>query len=293
MQDSESKGRESIHSDNEHKNYWEMSDAERQDFLRQSYETRNPDDPYSTSRDFYHRELEIDSIAKYIGIEGSILDLGCGNGYTLLSLAKNIENREMLGIDFAQNLINGAHGLKEKMSAEIKSSPEFICEDAVKFLKEADDNSWSNIITERFIQNLPSRDAQKSVLGDIHRVLKPGGRLLMCEGEKDGFYELNDLRENLGLDNIPETSGANISSLRIDHEETYRLLKEELGFDSVEKIGYSMYFIISKVLHPLFVAPEGPRFDSKLNKIAMEIQKNIPYDPGYGSMVLWVAEKRG
>ena len=291
MGKNESAGRESIHSNSEYENYWNMSDEEKQTFLKQSYDSRNPEDPYATSRDFYHRELEIDSLKKYIGNEGNILDLGCGNGYTLLTLAKDSGKREMTGIDFSENLISGALKLKEKMSAEVKGRPEFLCRDAIKYLAESDDNSYSIIITERFIQNLPGKEAQKKVVKDIYRVLKPGGRLLMCEGELNGFRKLNELREAMNLEAIPETSGANISSVRLKDDEFDAFATGELNFKIIDKLGYSMYFIISKVLHPLFIAPDRPRFDSKLNEIAMQIQKNIPYDPGYGSMVLWVLEK--
>ena len=48
------------------KKYWQMSDADKQDFLKTSYQQRNATDKYATSRDFHARELEIQAIKKGI-----------------------------------------------------------------------------------------------------------------------------------------------------------------------------------------------------------------------------------
>jgi hypothetical protein len=64
-----------------------------------------------------------------------------------------------------------------------------------------------------------------------------------------------------------------------------------IGFECADKLGYSQYFLVSRVLHPLLAAPQEPRFDAPINEKARQMQQQLPYEPGYGSNVLWVLEK--
>ena len=113
----------------------------------------------------------------------------------------------------------------------------------------------------------------------------------MCEASADGFKALNELRGNVGLSLTPETATDNISTVRIDDPDFENYLQSEVGFKFSEKIGYSNYFLISRVLHPLMVAPVSPRFDSQFNTFARLIQEHTDFSPDYGSNVLWVLDK--
>lgn len=291
VEQDETKGRTSVHSDEDYQKYWQMSDTEKQDFTRESYRQREGKDKYATSRDYHARELEIQAIRKGISEKGDILDLGCGNGYTLLSLAKQFKDWKLTGIDFSENLIEGAKSLVVKENDLLQSKPEYICADAINYISNLKDECVKYVISERFIQNLPSVEWQKNAIRQIYRILKRGGRFLMCEGARDGFVALNDLRGKVGLSIIPETSAENISSIRITDDDFENYFESELGFKLKQKLGFSQYFVISRVLHPLMVAPLRPRFDSRLNDLAKLIQENMDFDPGYGSNVLWVLEK--
>ena len=286
----ETEGRTTIHTDTDYEDYWSMTETDRQNFLKESYGKRDAKDPYATSRDFNLRELEIELIKKLIDKEGDILDLGCGNGYTLISLANQLKNCKMTGVDFSSNLIEGANHILNERKSELKSIPDFINADAIEFLNSEKEESYDYIITERFIQNLPSEKTQQDVLSNIHRILKPGGKLLMCEGSEDGFDQLNKIRAKVGLETTPATSKDNVSAIRIKDNE-FEDIAKNLGFIEDEKYGFSNYFLISRVLHPLYVKPQNPRFDSKLNEFARIIQENSPFDTGFGSNALWVLSK--
>jgi len=289
--DTRTERRQSVHSDEEHAKYWKMTEAERQEFLKDSYRQRDARDKYATSRDYHARELEIQAIARNLGDKGGILDLGCGNGYTLISLASQLRGWKLVGVDFSENLIEGARHLAAQERDRLQSSPEFICADAIRYIGSVRDSSVKYVISERFVQNLPTVEWQKGIAREIHRILEPGGRFLMCEGSLDGFRALNDLRGKVGLSIIPETSADNVTAIRIDSDEFERHVTSEIGFKLIGKFGFSQYFIISRVLHPLMVAPMGPRFDSPFNELARLIQENMGFDPGYGSNYLWVLEK--
>jgi SAM-dependent methyltransferase len=235
--------------------------------------------------------LEIGAITRWLGDGRRVLDLGCGNGYTLLSIGREVAGRELIGVDFSEKLVDGAATLIEQALSELKSVPQVFCRDAWACLADTSDASVDCMITERFLLNLPNWESQKGMLREIERVLAPGGRLLMCESSQDGFRRLNDLREACGLAIIPETSADNLSSNRFVDEEIETFVTEELGLRLCAKEGASEYFLISRVLHPLLVAPTKPRFDSKINELARRIQFALPFQPGFGSNVLWVLEK--
>lgn len=283
-------GRHTVHSDTDHQTYWSLNDREKQAFLKQTYEQRDPLDPYATSRDTQVRELEVAALRSALTSPGRVLDVGCGNGFTLLSLGETLEGFDLEGVDFVEKLVQGAIQLREDRRDRLKSAPEFICADAIEHLRTRNPDSVDYVITARFLQNMPSAEVQRELIAHVYRILSPGGRFLMCEGSQDGFEALNDVRQAVGLDRIPATSADNVSAIRFDDAgiETYAA---GLGFSLHSKLGFSPFFIMARVLHPLLVQPQRPRFDARINELAKEIQTHLPRDAGFGSNTLWVLEK--
>src|SRR3981081_1711738 len=105
---------------------------------------------------------------------------------------------------------------------------------------------------------MPDVETQHSVIRKIHRVLKRGGTFVMCEGSMEGFRALNALRKSMDLETIDETSADNLSAIRFEDRDIEEFVSK-IGFELVEKLGFATYFTISRVLHPLLVAPESPR----------------------------------
>lgn len=282
-------GRTTLIKREEYEAYQQRSATEKQDMLKDAYEKRNSLDRYATSRDFNLRELEIAALGRYLP-EGEVVDLGCGNGYTLISLAKNSGGSSMVGVDFSENLITGAVKLAEMEG--VAKPPKFVCADAIKYVCDLAPASVDAVITERFLLNLPDVQVQQKVIAESFRVLRPGGRLLMCEGSMQGFRGLNSLRKALGLAEILETSADNMSARRFEDAEIEEFSTKQVGFHLIAKVGFSDYFAISRAIHPLLIAPEKPRFDAKINELARQMQLNRPLNPEIGSNVIWVLEKR-
>ena len=291
---STSGGRSETHSTSLHTSYWkDQTESERQETLRNVYNTRNETDPYATSRDHNQRELEIFAISAILADKnpGTIVDFGCGNGYTAISLAKTISDWNIEGIDFSKSLISGANFLLEGVGDELRSNVNFSTADAVKYIRDMESDSVDAVLTERFLLNLPSRESQWAFIREIFRILKPGGTFLMCEGSLEGLRGLNNVRVPLGLDAILENSTDNLSAIRFEDKEVEDYL-EKAGFILEEKMGFSYFFAMSRALHPALVSPKPPTFDAKINDIARSIQESLPLSPGIGSNVLWVAKKR-
>ena len=283
------KGRVNVGSEEQKVEYAGMTREEKQEYLRKSFDERDKTDIYATSRDFYLRELEIQSIAEAMPSTGKVLDFGCGNGYTITSLASRLPGLDMTGIDFSSNLIEGANIIAKDY--DLQSNVRFVCADVLKYVAEVEDDSMDCVITERFIQNMPDTDVQLHVLKEISRILAPGGRLLMCEGYDTGLDKLNELRSSVGLSVIPKTASYNVSAIRITDEFIERCIAQT-GLTLERVRGYNYYFAISRVLHPAIIAPEPPKFDSRFNEYAYNVQKRMPFESGLGGNHLWVFRKR-
>jgi ubiquinone/menaquinone biosynthesis C-methylase UbiE len=282
-------GRTDRLTESEHVAYWHADPKTRQEQLRGLYDNRDAADRYATSRDYNARELEIAAIAAHVP-SGDVVDLGCGNGYTLISLAVSRgEVNRFVGVDFSEKLIAGAQTLLGEMA--VQHGPKFVCADAIQYVAEMNESSIDCFITERFLLNMPDEKTQRNLIRGVYRVLKPGGRFLMCEGSMEGFRNLNALRRSVGLGEIAETSADNLSAIRFEDAEIEAFVTEGVGFRLLHKLGFATYFVISRVFHPLLIAPETPRFRSKINDLARQVQMGLPFAPGVGSNVVWVLEK--
>jgi len=250
--------------------YKSLSEEEKANYVKNVYEKRKTDEIYATSPDYNLRELEIDFIKQNVKF-GKVLDIGCGNGYTLISIAREFKS-EYFGLDFSKNMLLGAEKLIKKFMPELESIPKFIQGDVRHLPFES--NSFDCIISERCLLNLPSREMQYDTIKEIHRVLNNGGIYVMVEGTEDGLERLNDIREKVGLEVIPTVSKDNASSLKFKEKELDEFLTTL--FDIENKQYFGLYYLISRVIHPLMTYPEQPRFDAKINDIARRISKIIP-----------------
>ncbi len=253
--------------------YATASEEERKALVRDQYNRMDATNIYITSRDFHLRELEIAAIKRRIS-SGSILDCGCGNGYTLLSLAKVLPGVRMKGVDFSENLIAGANTLKAQFAAELKSTPEFEVDDIFRYIAH-DAETFDVIITERVIVNLPTEALQEEIILGIIRKLKPGGSYLMVEGTLEGFARLNVLRADAGLETIPDVYPGNESSKKPE-EDRIRAIVQQSGVAEIVAVdNFSFYNLVSKIVHPLLVAPEQPQFSAKINQFAALAQEGL------------------
>src|SRR6266436_2615369 len=64
----------------------------------------------ATNPDTHYRSLEIESILRAISAmkHETILDVGCGNGYTTRAIAKRFPEAMVTGVDFSEAMISEA-----------------------------------------------------------------------------------------------------------------------------------------------------------------------------------------
>jgi len=260
----------SVWSEGSPRDYNRLTSDEKSEIVRKIYNETDGKTRYATSPDFNLRELEIDFIAESIrkqelGDSARVLDVGCGNGFTLLRLAQTFK-ADFTGIDFSSAMIEGAEYLKKQFE-DLKGTPSFRVGDARRI--EDTDNHFDVVISERLLLNLPDKDTQREAIKEMHRVLKSDGLLILVEGTRNGLRRLNDLRTSVGLKAIPDASKKNVSSLKFEEEEIEDFLQKY--FVILKRQHFGTYYLISRVVHPLLVAPNPPRYDAKINKIARQV----------------------
>lgn len=109
-----------------------------------------------------------------LGPHSSVFELGCGSGRYALQLAKKCGCR-VLGVDINDAGVRTASRLAE--AAQLSSSCRFEQCDASKPLPYADD-AFDAAFSNDVLCHIPNRE---HILGELFRVLRPGGRLVFSD----------------------------------------------------------------------------------------------------------------
>lgn len=250
------------------------------------YRERAAKGKYATSPDFNLREVEIDYIMRYLRDDVSVLDVGCGTGHSTLTFASKFK-ASFTGIDFVDEMIEAADELREEV--ELVGSVDFEVGDVTGLRFE--DASFDIVVSQRCLLNLPTKEDQWHAMREIARVLKPGGTYLMLEGTLQGLHKLNDLREKMGLEPIEDTAAkTNEFSNKFDEDEMLGVATDI--FSELEHIQrFGMYYFISRVVHPLLVSPDQPKYDAPINAVARKICLEDPDYEGVGHVALFILRR--
>lgn len=176
----------------------------------------------------------------------TLLDVGCGNGYTLSQLYKEFPDISIKGIEFTPEL---------RELANNKGLPCYIEPGDVR-KKESLPCGIDIIISQRVIINLLDELDQKYAVENMLDCVNRGGYLIFLEAFQSGLNTLNLCRSELGLSQIPPA-----------HHNLY--LKDSFfdQFDAIEEIEteygphiLSTHYFISRVLHDLALAATSSKY---------------------------------
>ena len=106
--------------------------------------------------------------------EALVLDLGCGRGEWLELLQKN--SIAAMGVDLDTGMLEACQQINLKVQ----------CQDALESLKQLQDGSASVVSAFHLVEHLPF-DRVKDLVAECHRVLKPGGLLIMETPHPENF----------------------------------------------------------------------------------------------------------
>ena len=265
----------------------EMADPsnERKDF----WEARSGLGFAAGSGDINLKNLEINAILKSVGNPSTILDAGCGNGFTLASLASFFPGCRLFGFDYSQGMVDSAIELiKEKgLSNRVNVCQASLLDSFPGSLSSLGIpvTGFDCIYTERSIINLDTLDQQAQAVQALWGMVAAGGRLLLCEAFLDGLAEINFYREAVGLEQM--TPPWHNRYLAIS-ELTKLLPGSNQNYQVVEFSG--TYYFVSRVVHAREALLQGhePSYDSSINKQSLD----LPALPLFGQSKIVIFKKQ-
>jgi len=265
-----------------------MSILEREKKLHEHYEkVGTQEDDKVTAFDYNLRNLEINCAKQYLEPDSKVLDIGSGPGVACFEYAKIAAN--VTGVDFAQSMVDFAQSTLGSKFNSLKNKINFYNGSALDLPFEPE--NFDIVTTHRVLIALLSFESQKQALSEIARVLKPGGLYLMFEATTEGLSILNEFRSKFGLSQISESGSGDYDRLLFSEKELKSFMSVKFELMNVHSFG--MYYFITRILQPLFVLPEKPKYDHKLNDVAFEIAKQIPDFENIGHLKGYIWKKRG
>ena len=166
-----------------------------------------------------------------------VIDVGCGNGFTLETIKKRMPALDCVGVEYNDALRAIASKRAPVIPGDIRDLS------TIKLEHEMADA----IICQRVIINLLDPKDQLLALKNIIALAKPGASLLFIETFQRGLDNLNSARAEFSLSPIPPAVH-NLPLAERFFESPY--LKAD--YSSVAKINaLSTHFFVSRVLHEI------------------------------------------
>jgi len=127
-----------------------------------------------------------------------ILDVGCGPGGWVLDVAFEHPKINVVGFDISQQMVEYARAHAE---AQGMNNASFQVMNALESL-EFDDNSF-DVVNARYIQAFMMKTSWAPLTKEIMRILRPGGRVLLTDGEwsisnSPAFEKMGAMLTNVG-----------------------------------------------------------------------------------------------
>lgn len=144
-----------------------------------------------------------DLISKlHLSANDTVLDVGCGRGFVLNSLAKQLPQGKAVGVDIWSTTDQSGNSPEVTLqNAEIegvKDRVEIINADARNLPFEA--NTFDAIASSLAIHNIYNKGERQKAIEEIVRVLKTGGRVAILDFEHVGEYA--QVLRNSGLKDV-------------------------------------------------------------------------------------------
>jgi len=256
-----------------------MNNHFKQDKIRAFWNKRAGMGLAAGSQDIILKELEMNAIAAFVKPGMSVLDVGCGNGVTVMEIARRFPVR-VYGIDIAEQMVTAAENAAKKTTEKFAGSVSFAVGDITQI--QRDIGTYDVVYTERTLINLQDFEAQKHALDQIARTVAPGGIYVMCESSKHGLQQMNSLRKQIGLPKIQMPW----HNCYIDDKRIMDISVQGLTLDRVEDFS-STYYFLSRIVnaHLAHLRGEEPKYDDAINTLALSLP---PLIDGFGQTKIWV-----
>jgi ubiquinone/menaquinone biosynthesis C-methylase UbiE len=241
-----------------------------------------------TALDYNLRNLEIETAKKYIDNKSLVLDVGSGPGVACFEYAKTAKH--VIGIDYSKKLVEFSN---ETLKKNHKNHKNNIIFEHGSVLKLPYQNDFFDLVTShRVLIAILSWEDQQKALSEIIRCLKVNGLYIMFEACVEGLDLLNHYRKMFSLDEISEGGSGDYDRLLFSEKKLFQFM-ERNDCKLIHVHHFGMYYFLTRIFQPLFVAPDVPRYDHKVNDVAFEIVKKIPDFEKIGHLKGYIWKRNG
>jgi SAM-dependent methyltransferase len=127
-----------------------------------------------------------------------LLEVGCGNGFNCVALARLLPRSTVVGVDLIEEMVHAAKQARDE--AGLTERIDFYVGDASDLSGLASSlGSFDIAFTDRCIINLPSDSLQMQAIDELISFVRPGGHLLILENVTQAYDRQNQWRVAAGL----------------------------------------------------------------------------------------------
>ena len=118
----------------------------------------------ATAPDHYYREMEIDRVLAHLSNGQTVLDVGCGNGYSTLCFSKALPSSKIVGVDYSDSMIRHANVALAK--SDVGNRIEFLVGNVLSLtsVPAIGKRKFDAIVSERCLINLQNWEEQRAAL---------------------------------------------------------------------------------------------------------------------------------
>lgn len=198
------------------------------------------DDAKVNISDTTQRDFELDFVLPNILPTDRVVEIGCGNGFVAEKLRQKAAFVD--SFDYSANMVDRARSTFGEQNNRFFQDSILDPRDVAP--------PYDVAICIRVLINLRNLEEQIVAVQNIAAMLRPGGRLILVEGYKDGFETLNELRQQVGIPAM-KPAAINFYSYLCD----LRPVLEEY-FEVHDAFHTGLFDLLTRVVYPTLVGAE-------------------------------------
>jgi SAM-dependent methyltransferase len=207
--------------------------------------------------DLFQRDLEYDHVCRYLDQDMTILEVGCGNGFSTNRFRELVKHVD--AFDYSETMIARAREVYGERNNR------FVHDNilAPRYLTRL----YDAVLCIRVLINLRDLTEQRRAIHNMVALVRPGGRLVLVEGFREGFSALSALRAQVGLPAVQPAS-INVYSEIAD-------LVPEVGpaFEMEARFHLGAYDYLTRVVYPLIVGADRVQHNTVFSERCGELAR--------------------
>jgi SAM-dependent methyltransferase len=205
--------------------------------------------------DTVQRDLELQFVFKNIDRGSRLLEVGCGNGFVTQQLRERVAYVD--AFDFAENMVERGRQIYGETNNRF-------FHDSVLDPKNTR-GPYDIAVCMRVLINLRNLEEQTKALRNIAALVRPGGKLILIEGYREGFEAISMFRTKLGM---PALKPASINYYSALFELMPAVQRE---FTIADTFHTGLFDFLTRIVYPSLVDPDrathAGEFHSKVEPI--------------------------